>query len=203
MHGGGIDSLRRFFLLALCAEKRRGMMRKNAMVGCCGLSCGICPMQMGRYCPGCGQGAGNQPCAKVKCGTVQRGVAYCVACTQYPCEKYSDFDRWDSFITHQNREQNLFRLAEMGEMAYTAEIQEKRKLLETLLTDCNGGRKKTFYFLAVHLLPLAAVQDILSQAKCRQDWGTLSKKERESLLVPLFAAEAERRGIELRLRKKV
>lgn len=177
-------------------------MRKNAMVGCCGLSCGLCPMQFGGYCPGCGQGAGNQPCAKVKCGTVQRGVAYCVACDQYPCEKYTDFDKWDSFISHQCRAQHLLRLAEMGEAAYTAEIREKRKLLETLLADCNGGRKKTFYFLVVQLLPLGAVQSILSQAQGRKDWGDLSKKERESLLVPLFLAEAKRGGIELRLRRK-
>lgn len=178
-------------------------MRTNPMVGCCGLSCGLCPMQFGGYCPGCGGGAGNQPCAKAKCNAEQGEYAYCAACMQYPCEKYTDFDRWDAFITHRNSAQNLTRLVEMGETAYTAEIQEKRSLLETLLSDCNGGRKKTFYFLAVNLLPLDTVQSLLRQLQQREDWAGLSAKEREGLVVPLFVAEAEQRGIELRLRRKV
>lgn len=129
--------------------------------------------------------------------------AYCVECSDYPCEKYKDFDQWDSFITHQNREKEMCRLLELGEEAYTTEIIEKRKLLETLLAECNGGRKKTFYFLAVNLLPLSVIREILEQGQTYEDWAEMSPKMRENLIVPLLQKEAKTCGVELKLRKKV
>lgn len=181
----------------------KGFVRENQTVGLCGLSCGLCSMKMGRCCPGCGGGAGNQSCSMAKCSMERGNFAYCMECSDYPCEKYENFDRWDSFITHQNRAKNVSRLLELGEEAYMAEIIEKRKLLETLLDECNGGRKKTFYFLAVNLLPLSVVQEVLKQAQAWEGWAEMSPKARENLLVPLFDKEAMNCSVELKLRKKV
>ncbi|MCI7657852.1 DUF3795 domain-containing protein [Anaerotignum sp.] len=181
----------------------KGFVRENQTVGLCGLSCGLCPMKIGGHCPGCGGGAGNQSCPIAKCSMERENFAYCMECSDYPCGKYEDFDQWDSFITHQNRKKDLSRLAELGEEAYTTEIIEKRKLLEILLAECNGGRKKTFYFLAVNLLPLSVVREILEQAQKWKDWAEMSPKMRETLIVPLFEKEAKRCGRELKLRKKV
>ena len=97
----------------------------------------------------------------------------------------------------------MCRLLELGEEAYTAEIIEKRKLLETLLAECNGGRKKTFYFLAVNLLPLSVIREILEQGQTYEGWAEMSPKMRENLIVPLFQKEVKTCGVELKLRKKV
>lgn len=202
MHGGGNFSPAVFSFFGK-EDKMKGFVRANQNVGLCGLSCGLCSMKMGGYCPGCGGGGGNQSCAMAKCSMERGNFAYCVECSDYPCEKYKDFDQWDSFITHQNREKEMCRLLELGEEAYTTEIIEKRKLLETLLAECNGGRKKTFYFLAVNLLPLSMIREILEQGQTYEDWAEMSPKMRENLIVPLLQKEAKTCGVELKLRKKV
>lgn len=38
----------------------KGFERKNQLFSLCGLNCGLCPMLLGNYCGGCGNG--NQSC---------------------------------------------------------------------------------------------------------------------------------------------
>ena len=38
----------------------KGFERKNQLFSLCGLNCGLCPMRLGNYCGGCGNG--NQSC---------------------------------------------------------------------------------------------------------------------------------------------
>lgn len=40
----------------------KGFKRNNQLLSLCGLNCGLCPMHIDGYCPGCGGGAGNQSC---------------------------------------------------------------------------------------------------------------------------------------------
>ncbi|WP_331473727.1 DUF3795 domain-containing protein [Clostridioides difficile] len=64
------------------------------------MNCGLCPMLLGNYCGGCGNG--NQSCRIAKCSLEQGQIEYCYECRQYPCEKYQHIDDYDSFITHLN-----------------------------------------------------------------------------------------------------
>ena len=34
----------------------KGFERKNQLFSLCGLNCGLCPMRLGNYCGGCGNG---------------------------------------------------------------------------------------------------------------------------------------------------
>ena len=45
----------------------KGFKRENRLLSLCGLNCGLCTMYLGKYCPGCGGGEGNQPCAMARC----------------------------------------------------------------------------------------------------------------------------------------
>ena len=45
----------------------KGFTREDKRFSLCGLNCGLCPMQIGGYCPGCGGGEGNQSCAIARC----------------------------------------------------------------------------------------------------------------------------------------
>ena len=76
----------------------KGFERKNQLFSLCGLNCGLCPMLLGNYCGGCGNG--NQSCKIAKCSLAHGEIEYCYECKQYPCEKYQHIDKYDSFITH-------------------------------------------------------------------------------------------------------
>lgn len=62
----------------------KGFERKNQLFSLCGLNCGLCPMLLGNYCGGCGNG--NQSCKIAKCSLAHGEIEYCYECKQYPCE---------------------------------------------------------------------------------------------------------------------
>lgn len=43
----------------------KGFVRENQLLSLCGLNCGLCPMFLGKYCGGCGNG--NQSCSIARC----------------------------------------------------------------------------------------------------------------------------------------
>ena len=57
--------------------------RKNQLLSLCGLNCGLCPMFLGKYCGGCGNG--NSSCKIAKCGLEHGNIEYCFECKNYPC----------------------------------------------------------------------------------------------------------------------
>ena len=132
----------------------KGFNRKNQLFSLCGLNCGLCPMFLNKYCPGCGGGEGNQSCKIARCSMEHNGVEYCFQCDEYPCPKYEHMDDFDSFMTHQGRKSDMERARQLGIEAYNAEQMEKTKIMDILLSDFNDGRKKTLFCTAVSLLDL-------------------------------------------------
>ena len=53
----------------------KGFERKNQLFSLCGLNCGLCPMRLGNYCGGCGNG--NQSCGIAKCSLEHGKIEYC------------------------------------------------------------------------------------------------------------------------------
>ena len=179
-------------------ESKKKFLREDLLFSLCGLNCGLCPMQAGGYCPGCGGGAGNQPCRFARCAQ-SRGVAYCFACQAYPCEKYAGFDEYDSFLSHQRRERNIRAAQEAGLEAYQALQREKRELLGYLLDHCNDGRRKSFYCLALELLEWEAVCSAIDRAALSQ---LPDSRSRAAQAAEALRRAAERSGVELKLRRK-
>ena len=175
----------------------KGFVRDNQLLSLCGLNCGLCPMNLGGHCSGCGNG--NQSCKIARCSLEHNGIGYCFECLEYPCDKYLRIDEYDSFITHQNLKANLERAKTIGISRYNEEQQEKIRILNLLLARYNDGRRKTFFCLAVNLLPLSELKAAVSQLNDLED---LSLKERSAQAVRLLQSVADTHGILLKLRKK-
>ncbi len=180
----------------------KGFIRDNLLLSLCGLNCGLCPMRLGGYCPGCGGGEGNQSCKLARCSLEHEGPAYCSRCSCYPCEKYLGFDEFDSFITHQRRNADLQRVEEIGESAYNAGQREKIEILDLLLTHFDDGRRKIFLCTAVNLLELPELRRIVRQLTKEPMWKQPPLKERAACAAELLRESAERQNLQLKLRKK-
>ncbi len=180
----------------------KDFIRSDILFSLCGLNCGLCPMRLDGRCPGCGGGEGNQSCKIAKCSLEHGKPEYCSQCPEFLCEKYEEADRFDSFITHQNQKRDLQKQHEMGAERYRAEQEEKIRILKWLLQNCNDGRKKTLFCLAVNLLEPEEVRGILEQARADITFEELSLKEKAAYMAERFQKAAERTGILLKLRKK-
>ncbi len=180
----------------------KGFNRDNLLFSLCGLNCGLCPMQLDNYCPGCGGGAGNQACSIARCSLQHNGIEYCFQCEEFPCGKYDGVDEYDSFITHQNQKNDLKKAAEIGIDAYNDEQLEKVEILQYLLSSYNDGRRKTFFCVAVNLLGLEEIKDIIRQIDENHELNFLSFKEKSAHVAGLFQNAAKQHDIELKLHKK-
>ena len=175
----------------------KGFERKNQLLSLCGLNCGLCPMFLGQYCGGCGNG--NQSCAIARCSLEHGKVEYCHECGRYPCEKYSGCEEFDSFITHRRQKADLERARKIGVCAYNREQAEKEQILNQLLEHYNDGRRKTFFCLAVNLLELSELREAMEQLYTA---GELPMKEKSRYAAEVLQTIAGRRNVELKLRKK-
>ena len=126
-------------------------------------------MFIGKYCPGCGGGDGNQGCRIERCAMERGNTDYCFRCAEYPCEKYEHIDENDSFITHRNQKADLEKAKNIGIDAYVNEQKEKMRILDYLLMNFNDGRKKTLFCQAVNLLELESLRKLLSRLERRPD----------------------------------
>lgn len=178
----------------------KGFTREETRVSLCGLNCVLCSMRVGSYCPGCGGGAGNQSCRIAKCSLEHGGVRFCWECPEYPCAHYEGFDGGDSFVPHRNRPQDIARVQAIGLEAYLTQLEEKRAILDTLLSEYNDGRSKTLFNTAVYLLPLVELRAVM--AALGPEMAEMPMKERAKAAVELLQQTAERQGISLKLNKK-
>ncbi len=176
--------------------------RPYPLFSVCGLNCGLCPMHIGKYCPGCGGGPGNQPCKIARCSQQHGNIDYCFLCDEYPCGSYDGIGEYDSFITHRHQLKDLEKAKEIGIEAYRAELAEKMDILNALLESYSDGRKKSFFCLAVNLLALRDVKDALRQIEDATERGNLSQKEKAALAENTFRDMAAQRGVVLKLNKK-
>lgn len=176
--------------------------RSDPLFSLCGLNCGLCPMHLDNYCPGCGGGPGNQSCAIARCSLQHGGIEYCYMCTEYPCGKYEGADIYDSFITHRHQFRDIEKVKSIGIDAYKSELEEKVEILKHLLENYNDGRRKSFFCIAVNLLELQDIKSVVEQITAETEADELTLKEKAVIAANLFQAEAEKRNIVLKLNKK-
>lgn len=177
-----------------------GFKRDNQLLSLCGLNCGLCPMFLGNNCGGCGNG--NQSCKIAKCSLEKGNVEYCFECKCYPCEKYQDIDRYDSFITHRRQKSDLEKASIIGIDKYNLEQKEKIHILSYLLSNYNDGRRKNFFCIAVNLLDFPELLETMDLIKSNDELSSLTIKEQSLYVVDLFQRIADRKNIKLKLNKK-
>lgn len=180
----------------------KGFERDDLWFSLCGLNCGLCPMRLDRYCPGCGGGAGNQSCAIARCGMEHGGVAYCFQCGSFPCGKYEGLDEYDSFISHRNRRKDFETARKIGVDTYRDIQTRKAEILKLLLDQYNDGRKKRFFCFAVNLLELDDLERALEQLLTRNVPEGETGKERAAYAAGLLQEAADRKSIDLKPRGK-
>lgn len=178
----------------------KGFQRNNQLFSLCGLNCGLCPMLLGNYCSGCGNG--NQSCRIAKCSLEHGEVEYCYECKQYPCETYRHADEYDFLITSRRRKADLEKARRMGIERYNREQREKIQILSHLLSNYNDGRRKNFFCVAVNLLELSELKEAMEQIQSNGELPSLPFKAQCLFVAETFQKIASQRNIELKLRKK-
>jgi hypothetical protein len=185
-------------------------VRKYPTVGACGLDCSLCP----RYytvgtsrCPGCcgpdfWQKHPGSPI--LTCCVRRKGLEFCSDCSDFPCLKFIDVDKYDSFLTHQKMVSNLNFIKKHGVKKFIV-LQEKRiKLLETMINNFNDGRSRSFYCIATTLLPMPSLERALDDANQKIKTDDISSddiKTKAKILREILNVTALKDGIELKLRK--
>lgn len=178
----------------------KGFERKNQFLSLCGLNCGLCPMFLGNHCGGCGNG--SQSCKIAKCSLEQGKMEYCFECKHYPCEKYQEIDKYDSFITHRRQKSDLEKASIIGIEKYNIEQKEKIQILSYLLSNYNDGRRKNFFCIVVNLLDLPELLEAMDFIKSNDELSSLTIKEQSLYVVEIFQKIADRKNIKLKLNKK-
>lgn len=85
---------------------------------------------------------------------------------------------------------------------YEIELNEKVEVLEKLLKNYDDGRRKGFYCVAVNLLSLQDVKAVMGQIEYEVALE-MPLKMKAAAVVRLLEVMADKRGISLKLRKKV
>ena len=171
--------------------KLKDFIRDNLWFSLCGLNCGLCPMKLDSYCPGCGGGEGNQSCKIAKCSIQHGKIEYCNQCQEY-----------DISITHRNWKQDFEKMKGMGVEAYNYGQMQKLEILKLLLEGYNDGRRKSFFCLAVNLLDLEDLKTVVGHLVEEKQLESFTLKEKSAFAVKQLQSIAEQRGVVLKWNRK-
>lgn len=183
-------------------------MKKYALVGACGLSCGLCT----RYytegktrCEGCGSAYSYAAvgCSIYRCCIKEKNLETCAECTDFPCQRFEGaIVDYDSFITHRKILPNLRYIKEHGIEDFLREQTKRKKLLEQMLGKFNDGRSRSYYCVATTMLSVEALEQSLAQAKKKVTEESIRDlKGKAKILKEIINEFATMEGVDLKLRK--
>ncbi len=185
------------------------LSRKYPTIGACGLDCGLCP----RYytvgpsrCPGCcgpdfWQKHPGSPI--LTCCVKRKGLEFCSECIEFPCSKFKAGEH-DSFLTHRKIVQNLNFIKKYGIKKFRAQQKKRIKLLETMISNFNDGRSRSFYCLATTLLTIPTLESTLDDANKKIKSINVKSddtKTRAKILKAFLNEAANKERVNLKLRK--
>ena len=181
--------------------------REYPLFSLCGLNCGLCPRYQTKgesKCPGCGGYDFNlkhPTCAVITCNKKYDQVEYCFQCSSFPCERYSNPSKEDSFISYRNVITD-FEKAKIDVLKQCKiELNEKIDFLEFLINNYNDGRRKSFYCNAVNLLKLNDLKVIMTEINEKISKQDTNMKDKIKQIILLFDQQASKDNINLKLRK--
>ena len=139
-------------------------MKKHYLIGCCGISCGLCPRFQSKAksrCLGCGPDGHCSYCSIFRCCVMKQNYETCADCNDFPCERFDAWFDGDSFVTHQKCLANVTKIKEVGINKFLKEEVERQELLELMLEKYNSGRSMSLYCLAASLMSVKSLKDAL------------------------------------------
>jgi hypothetical protein len=181
--------------------------RKYPLFSLCGLNCGLCPHYQSEgksKCPGCGGKdfyLKHPTCSVISCNKKHDNVEFCFQCSSYPCKKYIEVSKTDSFISYQNVKSDFDECNKCGIEHYMDRLNRKIDILEFLLKKYNNGRLKNFYCIAVNLLPLEDLDEVIKFINEVIEKNEINIDNKIKAIVNLFNEKAKENDIVLELRK--
>lgn len=131
---------------------------------------------------------------------MKRGLATCIECDEYPCQRYSRI-YWGTDQESKVAQENLDSIKKIGLEAWLEEQRERRLLVEELLANYNEGRSMSFYCLACALMPIDRLNEALAEIK-GMPIDDSDLKAKAKALRSIFQELASKSDIELKLRRK-
>lgn len=187
------------------------MHEEKALVGSCGLYCGLCPRYQSKApsrCPGCQLGGQHSYCSVYRCVT-KRGFTTCAECSEYPCERLLRVvgveKGLDSFVSHKPALPNLDEIKQDGLDSFLQEQRKRRLLAEHLISNYNAGRSMTLYCTACVLMPPRAIDRAINKMKKLLTNGQVDRsnqKEVAKAMRKLIQGLASELSIDLALRRR-
>ena len=172
-------------------------MKKHYLIGCCGISCGLCPRFQSKAksrCLGCGPDGHCSYCSIFRCCVMKQNYETCADCNDFPCERFDAWFNGDSFVTHQKCLANVTKIKEVGINEFLKEEVERQELLELMLEKYNSGRSMSLYCLAASLMSVKSLKEALEQIE------DITENKSKSFKI-LIQKLAEKENINLKLRK--
>ena len=171
--------------------------KKYILIGCCGMSCSLCP----RYhtngkskCKGCGTDPHCQYCSTFKCCTVKRNLESCSDCSEVPCERIKNLKDWNGFNTNKIWLKNLHKIKNEGYDSWLNFQLEKKVFLEEALAKYNAGRSKSFIILHFLFFSLASIKKVMNTVR-KIDESDI--KKRANIFKEILEAEANEQKLEI------
>lgn len=164
-------------------------IKKYPTIGVCGLDCGLCP----RYyaagpsrCPGC---AGldffqkHPSCSFITCCVKKRNLEVCGECADFPCTKFKSNEEYQqlkgssSYPPYKKVMPNLTFIREYGIEKFIEEQEERIRLLETMITNFDDGRSRSFFCRTAAFHDLSGLRSSLDKASNKIKAGGISQND--------------------------
>jgi hypothetical protein len=180
--------------------------KRYPTIACCGIDCGLCPRyytEGSSRCPGCLGDSfyeKHPSCSILTCCVKKHGFETCAECPQFSCEKIKEWDRADSFVTHQKSLENLRRIRDTDIEEFAKQQEERITILNKLITEYDDGRSKSYYCLATALLELDDLNEAITQIIENRN-NSVDIKQKAKQARSIIEEKAKRKGVELIYRR--
>ena len=185
---------------------------ERALIGSCGLYCGLCPRYQSKApsrCLGCQSGEQHSYCSVYRCCVTKHEFLTCAECSEYPCGKFLRVlgveKGLDSFVSHKPALPNLDEIKEDGLDSFLREQRKRRLLAEDLIANYNAGRSMTLYCTACALLPSRTIERTIAKMEKSVEKKTVDREDYKAVakaMKRLLKQAASDLGIDLALRRK-
>ena len=189
-------------------EENRFPWIRYPQLGCCGLSCRLCPRFHSREdnrCGGCKEPLHMEGgCPILNCAVKRKGVEFCWECdAAVGCGRWTShlkFGRdFDSYKCCQTEEADVSFIRSFGAAKFEVAQKERQALLEELLRDYDEGHSRSYYCIAATVMEPGELRGALDRAG--RETADLDKKGKSKALHKILNDIAKRRGYLLKLRK--
>ena len=173
------------------------MVKKYELIGCCGMSCSLCPRfhTNGKSkCLGCGPDPHCQYCATFKCCTIKNNLESCADCTDFPCNKIKNLKDWNGFNTNKIWLKHLNEINKIGYSNWNKSQLDKRKYLEEALIKYDAGKSKSFIILHFLFFNIQIIKEVMRNGE-KINEPDLKQKAKE--FKRLLKKIAEENGIKI------